>query len=123
MVLDQLIPFVHFHMGQVWVNMADAMVSSAEQHSDSGEVLQARQSYSQAMDAYETACSMSSSDAGDDLPGLLHNWGVGLYSMGTHLRVRQQSLSVYQISYPNHCNYQCRFIQPLLVCLWLPLAN
>lgn len=44
--------------------------------------------YGEAMAAYAKACSLSSSEDGDDLPGLLHNWGVGLHSLGTHARVR-----------------------------------
>lgn len=39
------------------------------------------------MQAFETACSMSSSEQGDDLPGLLHNWGVGLSTMANQLNV------------------------------------
>jgi hypothetical protein len=44
--------------------------------------------YREAMAAYRRACSMSSSEEGDDLPGLLYNWGVALHSLGTHTRVR-----------------------------------
>ena len=44
--------------------------------------------YEEAMRAYERACQLSASEAGDDLPGLLHNWGVGLHSLGTHAQVR-----------------------------------
>lgn len=47
-----------------------------------------RQAYEQGMEAYATACSLSSSEQGDDLPGLLHNWGVGLRSMAEHTPVR-----------------------------------
>ena len=47
--------------------------------------------YGKAMEAYSNACSMSSTEAGDDLPGLLHNWGVGLHSAGTHLEVMSDS--------------------------------
>ena len=49
------------------------------------------QAYSQAMQAYDRACSMTSSEQGDDLPGLLHNWGVGLRSMADHQQVYLQS--------------------------------
>lgn len=47
----------------------------------------ARQVYTNAMTQYEKACTLSNSDQGDDLPGLLHNWGVGLQSAGTKLKV------------------------------------
>ena len=35
---------------------------------------------------------LSSSEDGDDLPGLLNNWGVGLHSQGTHAKVRPRTL-------------------------------
>ena len=47
-----------------------------------------RQVFGEAMSAYSQACSLSSSEKGDDLPALLYNWGVGLFSVYTHLRVR-----------------------------------
>ncbi len=43
------------------------------------------------MAAYAAACGLSSSEAGDDLPALLFNWGVGLHSLGTHAPVRPAS--------------------------------
>ncbi len=43
--------------------------------------------YGEAMAAYSKACMLSSSEEGDDLPGLLNNWGVGLHSLGTHAKV------------------------------------
>ncbi len=49
---------------------------------------QASDAYSQAMEAYSKACSMTSSEQGDDLPGLLHNWGVGLRSMADQEQVQ-----------------------------------
>jgi hypothetical protein len=70
---------------QTWGNRADALVRQAELLA---EVTPAQsgddavgQAFEQAMQAYEKACSMTSSEQGDDLPGLLHNWGVGLRSM------------------------------------------
>ncbi|GJP32917.1 hypothetical protein CLOM_g17500 [Closterium sp. NIES-68] len=41
---------------------------------------QASPHYERAMQAYGTACSLCDARVGDDLPGLLHNWGVGLLS-------------------------------------------
>ncbi|KAL0028647.1 hypothetical protein WJX79_007908 [Trebouxia sp. C0005] len=68
-----------------WGNRADALVRQAELLA---EVTPAQlgenavgQSFAEALQAYEKACSMTSSEQGDDLPGLLHNWGVGLRSM------------------------------------------
>lgn len=69
-------------------NLADAMVAAAEAHSDLGQHEQAATLYRKAMQAYNRACSLSSSENGDDLPGLLHNWGSGLHSAGSHVQVR-----------------------------------
>eukprot|EP00891_Asterochloris_glomerata_P003858 jgi/Astpho2/3858/Aster-x0600 len=67
-------------------NLADAMVAAAEAHSDLGQHEQAATLYQKAMQAYNRACSLSSSENGDDLPGLLHNWGSGLHSAGSHVQ-------------------------------------
>lgn len=77
---------------QTWGNRADAFVRQAELMAEcnagqSGEQA-SRQAYEQGMEAYATACSLTSSEQGDDLPGLLHNWGVGLRSMAEHTPVR-----------------------------------
>lgn len=77
---------------QTWGNRADAFVRQAELVAESsGEQAGkegSRQAYEQGMEAYATACSLTSSEQGDDLPGLLHNWGVGLSSMAEHTPVR-----------------------------------
>lgn len=79
-------------------NLGDALVSLAELICDSSDVstgtpscltdagcLTPDQLYNEANTHYEAACALSSSEEGDDLPGLLHNWGVGLLSGATHL--------------------------------------
>ena len=73
---------------QTYSNLADAYVSIAERLASGGDAQSSQRAYEEAMAAYERACSLSSSEHGDDLPGLLHNWGVGLFSAGTHLQVR-----------------------------------
>ena len=76
---------------QTWGNRADALVRQAELLGEvGGEGNASRQAYNQAMEAYSVACSMTSSEQGDDLPGLLHNWGVGLRSMADHDQVQNQ---------------------------------
>ena len=60
----------------------------AESDAGQGREQAFEQAYQQGMEAYATSCSMSSSEQGDDLPGLLHNWGVGLRSMAEHTLVR-----------------------------------
>ena len=77
---------------QTWSNLADTLVSQAELLEQQGKAdAHAASLYSEAMAAYGTACMLSSSEQGDDLPGLLNNWGVGLHSQGTHAKVRLQT--------------------------------
>lgn len=42
--------------------------------------------FQQALEAYCRSCTLSDSEQGDDLPGLLQNWGVGLYDMSKHFK-------------------------------------
>ena len=78
---------------QTWSNLADTLVSQAELLEQQGEAdARAASLYRDAMAAYGKACMLSSSEEGDDLPGLLNNWGVGLHSQGTHAKVRSRSL-------------------------------
>ncbi|GLC42096.1 hypothetical protein PLESTM_001290900 [Pleodorina starrii] len=42
---------------------------------------EAQSDFAAAILSYEAACSMSDSSQGDDLPGLLSNWGAGLLSL------------------------------------------
>ena len=73
---------------QTWSNLADTLVARAEllmQDNDAESCVGAI--YGEAMAAYGKACQLSSSEEGDDLPGLLNNWGVGLHSLGTNAKV------------------------------------
>ena len=79
---------------QTWGNRADAFVRQAELMAESNAGQGREQAYEQGMEAYATACSLSSSEQGDDLPGLLHNWGVGLRSMAEHTLVRPSSAAL-----------------------------
>lgn len=77
-------PGVHL---QTWGNIGDALTRQGELQSEAGDSSAGQDAFGQAMQAFEMACSMSSSEQGDDLPGLLHNWGVGLSSMADHIMV------------------------------------
>lgn len=74
---------------QVYSNLGDVLVSAAEVLASSNHLAEARGMYSDAMTQYDKSCTLSSSDNGDDLPGLLHNWGVGLQSAGSNLKVKR----------------------------------
>ncbi|KAA6425736.1 MAG: hypothetical protein FRX49_04111 [Trebouxia sp. A1-2] len=85
-----------------WGNRADALVRQAELLA---EVTPAQlgenavgQSFAEALQAYEKACSMTSSEQGDDLPGLLHNWGVGLRSMADLQQDAEAACNMYALA-------------------------
>ena len=79
---------------QIWSNLADALVSTGEQLSEAGQMEEGQGHYRQALQAYERSCSLSDSQQGDDLPGLLHNWGVGLHSLASHAQVTSACLAL-----------------------------
>ena len=72
---------------QIWSNFGDASVSTGEQLSEAGQMGEGQGHYREALQAYERSCSLSDSQQGDDLPGLLHNWGVGLHSLASRAQV------------------------------------
>ena len=87
-----LLPSTHAPLLQTWSNLADTLVSQAELLEQQGMADGcAAFMYTEAMAAYGKACMLSSSEEGDDLPGLLNNWGVGLHSQGLHTKVRLQT--------------------------------
>lgn len=53
-----------------------------------GEADAGQAAFGSALEAYQASCSLSDSSAGDDLPGLLHNWGVGLHTISKQAQVR-----------------------------------
>ena len=55
---------------------------------EAGQVEEGQGRFRDALQAYNQSCSVSDSQQGDDLPGLLHNWGVGLHTYASHTQVR-----------------------------------
>lgn len=72
---------------QTHSNLGDTLVSAAEAFLESSQMERSRHSYAEAFASYADACSLSTSEAGDDLPGLLQNWGLGLQSAGLGFKV------------------------------------
>lgn len=52
--------------------------------------------YNAALAAYERSCALSDSADGDDLPGLLVNWGVGLTTAASCVAVRFGAVRSYK---------------------------
>ena len=78
------------HLGrhaQTLLNVADTHVALGEAQAGGGQPEEAQAAFQRGVAGYTEACSLCSSEAGDDLPGLLHNWGVGLHAWATHTQV------------------------------------
>eukprot|EP00878_Enallax_costatus_P032407 GHUV01035613.1.p1 GENE.GHUV01035613.1~~GHUV01035613.1.p1 ORF type:complete len:300 (+),score=126.70 GHUV01035613.1:130-1029(+) len=69
---------------QTLSNLGDVLVSQGEALLESGQSAAGQAAFQSAVEAYQSSCSLSDSSAGDDLPGLLHNWGVGLHTISKH---------------------------------------
>ena len=71
---------------QTWSNLADALIQLAQAHGAQQQHADAREAVAAARAAYVSSTALTSSDIGDDLPGLLCNWGTGLTAAGGMLR-------------------------------------
>jgi hypothetical protein len=63
---------------------ADALVRRAELAAGAGDGASADACYGRALGAYAAACGGADSTRGDDVAGLLYNWGCGLQSAAKH---------------------------------------
>jgi hypothetical protein len=64
---------------------ADCLVRRAELAADAGDAPSSGALYERALGAYGAACGAADSTQGDDVAGLLYNWGCGLHSLAEHL--------------------------------------
>lgn len=71
---------------QTWSNLADVLIELAQALAATKRLTDAEEAVTRAHTAYQSATSLSSSEDGDDLPGLLCNWGTGLTAVGGMLR-------------------------------------
>lgn len=56
---------------------------------ESGQQPEGEECFREAFDAYSQSCGLSDSRKGDDLPGLLENWGLGLITASKCVEVMQ----------------------------------
>ncbi|GIM05965.1 hypothetical protein Vretimale_10376 [Volvox reticuliferus] len=66
-----------------------AEVAAAPSEWAAAREVEAQSDFMAGMSSYEAACSMCDSSQGDDLPGLLCNWGSALRSLAGCLQVRK----------------------------------
>lgn len=71
-----------------WSNLADALVQHAALCCEAGRAQQGGELFAQARAAYQRACELSDAAQGDDVPGLLVNWGRGLLAMAQNAQAR-----------------------------------
>lgn len=71
---------------QTWSNLADALIQLAQALSATQRLQEAEEAVARACASYQQSTALSSSEDGDDLPGLLCNWGTGLTAVGGMLR-------------------------------------
>jgi hypothetical protein len=72
---------------QTLSNLGDALVAQGEAALQAGQPDAGQAAFASALEAYQASCALSDSSAGDDLPGLLHNWGVGLHTISKQAQV------------------------------------
>jgi tetratricopeptide (TPR) repeat protein len=71
-------------MPALW-NCADARLKVAEHQAENGDVHSASTSYQELLLLYERACGFCDSTRGDDLCGLLYDWGCSLTSYASFI--------------------------------------
>lgn len=73
---------------QVWQNLGDALIQLGKNLCESDRQHEGEECFREAIDAYSQSCGLSDSRKGDDLPGLLENWGIGLVTASKCVEVR-----------------------------------
>lgn len=81
---------------QTWSNLGDVLIQHGELLSDCGGGGDPSALFSHAIVAYDKSCGLSSTDLGDDLPGLLTNWGAGLLAASAHAHDPVVALTMLQ---------------------------
>lgn len=92
---------------QTWSNLADALVQQAELLCSAGGRAEGEAMFSRALQAYEHSCALSDSSNGDDLPGLLYNWGVGLQAVSKHAQVGRCRWPASRQAQVARCSHMC----------------
>jgi tetratricopeptide (TPR) repeat protein len=73
-------------------NLGDILIQHGELLCKAGSVSEGFSKFTKAREAYAKACELSSSEQGDDLPGLLLNWGAGVLTAAEHAETVEEAL-------------------------------
>jgi hypothetical protein len=79
---------------QTLSNLGDALVAQGEAALQAAQPDAGQAAFAAALECYQASCALSDSSAGDDLPGLLHNWGVGLHAISKQAQVHSAAAVV-----------------------------
>ncbi|GMH34084.1 hypothetical protein BSKO_01918 [Bryopsis sp. KO-2023] len=63
---------------EVWQNLSDVLVQLGESLCETDRQSEGEECFREAFESYTQSCGLCDSRKGDDLPGLLENWGLGL---------------------------------------------
>jgi tetratricopeptide (TPR) repeat protein len=73
-------------------NLGDILIQHGELMCKAGGISDGFDKFNKARAAYAKACELSSTDQGDDLPGLLLNWGAGVLTAAEHAETVEEAL-------------------------------
>ena len=79
-----------------WSNLADVLIQHGELLCKGGAGTEGGEMFSRAREAYSRACGLSSSEQGDDLPGLLLNWGAGVLAAAAHAQTGETAIPLLE---------------------------
>ncbi|MEW5304694.1 MAG: hypothetical protein WDW36_007287 [Sanguina aurantia] len=79
-------------------NLADALIQASSALHKAGRTLDAATTAQEGMAAYQAACGLCDSSEGDDLSGLLCNWGAGLAATAGQAQDPGQRMSLLRQS-------------------------
>ncbi len=71
-------------------NLGDILVQHGELLCKAGSLTDGVSKFTKAREAYAKACELSSSEQGDNLPGLLLNWGAGVLTAAEHAETAEE---------------------------------
>lgn len=77
-------------------NLADVLIQHGELLCKGGAGAEGGVMFQRAREGYGRACGLSSSEQGDDLPGLLLNWGAGVLAAAAHAQTAETAIPLLE---------------------------
>ncbi len=73
-------------------NLGDILIQHGELLCKAGGTAEGFAKFTKARESYSKACELSSTDQGDDLPGLLLNWGAGVLTAAEYAESMEEAI-------------------------------